>query len=172
MHLVLFFFFFLLLGLLCLLVLLVLVDPLVVVHLLVLGLLVHWHRTVIVHVDLVILLLLQHHELGLLLLIQHVDAAIVGGMAFLGDRQLVAIGHQKGRDTNDKLYRNFGMPHPEGYRKAIRVMNLSNKFRKPLICFIDTPGAGATDPQIVRSKRSALAVGPFHDQVAVIGKRD
>ncbi|MEK7191496.1 MAG: acetyl-CoA carboxylase carboxyltransferase subunit alpha [Pseudomonadota bacterium] len=69
------------------------------------------------------------------------DAAIVGGMARLEDRPVVVIGHQKGRDTREKVRRNFGMPRPEGYRKALRLMHLAERFRLPLITFIDTPGA-------------------------------
>jgi acetyl-CoA carboxylase carboxyl transferase subunit alpha len=69
------------------------------------------------------------------------DHAIVGGLARLADRPVVVLGHQKGRDTADKLYRNFGMPHPEGYRKALRLMRLAERFRKPVVTFIDTPGA-------------------------------
>ena len=69
------------------------------------------------------------------------DSAIVGGMARLEDRPVVVIGHQKGRDTREKVRRNFGMPRPEGYRKALRLMHLAERFRLPLITFIDTPGA-------------------------------
>jgi acetyl-CoA carboxylase carboxyl transferase subunit alpha len=69
------------------------------------------------------------------------DPAIVGGIARLAGRPVVVIGHQKGRDTNEKLYRNFGMPSPEGYRKALRLMRLGERFNLPVICFIDTPGA-------------------------------
>jgi len=69
------------------------------------------------------------------------DKAIVGGLARFRGRPVVVIGHQKGKDTNDNIYRNFGMPHPEGYRKALRIMNLGNKFNRPIITFIDTPGA-------------------------------
>ena len=69
------------------------------------------------------------------------DRAIIGGMAILCGRQVMVIGHQKGRDTKENLLRNFGMPHPEGYRKALRLMEMAAKFRKPLITFIDTPGA-------------------------------
>ena len=69
------------------------------------------------------------------------DAAIVGGMArFSGDTVMV-IGHQKGRDTKEKIRRNFGMPKPEGYRKALRLMKLAEKFQIPVLTFIDTPGA-------------------------------
>jgi acetyl-CoA carboxylase carboxyl transferase subunit alpha len=69
------------------------------------------------------------------------DAAIVGGLARFEGRGIVVIGHQKGRDTREKIARNFGMPHPEGYRKALRLMHLAQKFAKPVITFIDTPGA-------------------------------
>jgi len=69
------------------------------------------------------------------------DHAIVGGLARLGERGLVVIGHQKGRDTKEKVYRNFGMPKPEGYRKAQRLMRLADRFDLPLVTFIDTPGA-------------------------------
>ena len=69
------------------------------------------------------------------------DHAIVGGLARFGPWSVVVIGHQKGRDTQEKLFRNFGMPHPEGYRKALRLMQLGEKFAKPVITLIDTPGA-------------------------------
>jgi len=69
------------------------------------------------------------------------DPAIVGGTARLDGRPVVIIGHQKGRDTKEKLRRNFGMPRPEGYRKALRLMKLAEKFHLPVITFIDTPGA-------------------------------
>jgi len=69
------------------------------------------------------------------------DHAIVGGLARFEARPVVVIGHQKGRDTNEKLLRNFGMPHPEGYRKALRLMQLAEKFGKPVLTLIDTPGA-------------------------------
>ncbi len=69
------------------------------------------------------------------------DHAIVGGWAHLDDIPVMVIGHQKGRDTKEKLYRNFGMPHPEGYRKALRLMHQAEKFGKPIITFLDTPGA-------------------------------
>jgi len=69
------------------------------------------------------------------------DAAIVAGLARFEGRSVVLIGHQKGRDTREKIARNFGMPHPEGYRKAERLMELAAKFRKPVVTFIDTPGA-------------------------------
>jgi acetyl-CoA carboxylase carboxyl transferase subunit alpha len=69
------------------------------------------------------------------------DPAIVCGMARLDGMPVVVIGHQKGRTTKEKISRNFGMPNPEGYRKALRVMQFAEKFKKPLITFIDTPGA-------------------------------
>jgi acetyl-CoA carboxylase carboxyl transferase subunit alpha len=69
------------------------------------------------------------------------DPAIVAGFGFLGARAVAVIGHQKGRDTREKIRRNFGMPRPEGYRKALRVMKLAEKFGKPVLTFIDTPGA-------------------------------
>lgn len=69
------------------------------------------------------------------------DPAIVGGIARIGSRKVVIIGQQKGRTTKQKLHRNFGMMHPEGYRKALRIMNLAAKFKRPIISLIDTPGA-------------------------------
>lgn len=69
------------------------------------------------------------------------DKAIVGGFAKIDDYKVMLIGHQKGRDTKSNVYRNFGMPNPEGYRKALRLMKLAEKFNKPVITFIDTPGA-------------------------------
>ena len=69
------------------------------------------------------------------------DKAIVGGLATFEGEPVVVIGHQKGRDTRENIARNFGMPHPEGYRKALRLMQLASKFGKPIITFIDTPGA-------------------------------
>lgn len=69
------------------------------------------------------------------------DPAVVGGLARFEGQSVVVVGHQKGRDTREKLTRNFGMPHPEGYRKARRLMLLAEKFRKPVITLIDTPGA-------------------------------
>ena len=69
------------------------------------------------------------------------DAAIIGGMARFNGHSVMVIGHQKGRDTKDKIYRNFGMPKPEGYRKAMRLMKLAEKFGMPVFTFIDTPGA-------------------------------
>ena len=69
------------------------------------------------------------------------DPAIVAGMAWYHERPVFVLGHQKGRDTNQKIYRNFGMPKPEGYRKALRVFELAEKFSRPVFTFVDTPGA-------------------------------
>ncbi len=69
------------------------------------------------------------------------DKAIVGGLARFDGEPVVVLGHQKGRDTRENIARNFGMPHPEGYRKALRLMQLAAKFGKPILSFIDTPGA-------------------------------
>jgi len=69
------------------------------------------------------------------------DPAIVGGLARLDGKPVMVLGHQKGRDTKEKLLRNFGMPRPEGYRKALRLMKLAEKFQLPVLTFIDTPGA-------------------------------
>lgn len=69
------------------------------------------------------------------------DLAIIGGLGKIEDISCVIVGHQKGRETKEKLKRNFGMPHPEGYRKALRIMKLGEKYNLPIISFIDTPGA-------------------------------
>jgi acetyl-CoA carboxylase carboxyl transferase subunit alpha len=69
------------------------------------------------------------------------DPALVTGLALYKDRPVALVGHQKGRDTKQKIYRNFGMPKPEGYRKALRVMRMAEKFRRPIFTFVDTPGA-------------------------------
>ncbi|MFT3755631.1 MAG: acetyl-CoA carboxylase carboxyltransferase subunit alpha [Pseudoxanthomonas sp.] len=69
------------------------------------------------------------------------DKAIVGGLARIDGRAVMVIGHQKGRDTKSKIARNFGMPRPEGYRKALRLMKMAERFKLPLLTFIDTPGA-------------------------------
>ena len=69
------------------------------------------------------------------------DHAIVGGTARLDGEAVMVIGHQKGRDTKEKVYRNFGMPNPEGYRKALRLMKMAEQFKLPVITFVDTPGA-------------------------------
>ena len=69
------------------------------------------------------------------------DPAIVGGLARLGEQRLMLIGHQKGRSTKEKVRRNFGMPRPEGYRKALRLMRTAERFGMPIVTLIDTPGA-------------------------------
>ena len=69
------------------------------------------------------------------------DPSIIAGIGKIGDKSVILVGHEKGRTTNEKIYRNFGMPHPEGYRKALRVMKLGEKFGKPIVTLIDTPGA-------------------------------
>jgi acetyl-CoA carboxylase carboxyl transferase subunit alpha len=69
------------------------------------------------------------------------DPALVAGFALHKGRPIAVIGHQKGRDTKQKIYRNFGMPKPEGYRKALRIMRLAEKFSRPIVTFVDTPGA-------------------------------
>ena len=69
------------------------------------------------------------------------DPAIVGGLARFNGQPVMVIGHQKGRDTKEKIYRNFGMPRPEGYRKALRLMRTAEKFGLPIMTFVDTPGA-------------------------------
>ena len=69
------------------------------------------------------------------------DAAIVTGFGHFKGRPVLVVGHQKGRDTKEKIFRNFGMPRPEGYRKALRAMKLAEKYRRPILAFVDTPGA-------------------------------
>ncbi|WP_317846102.1 carboxyl transferase domain-containing protein, partial [Enterobacter bugandensis] len=69
------------------------------------------------------------------------DHAIVGGLARFNGQSVMVVGHQKGRDTKEKIRRNFGMPRPEGYRKALRLMKTAEKFGLPVMTFIDTPGA-------------------------------
>ena len=69
------------------------------------------------------------------------DKAIVGGIAYLDDMPVTVIGEQKGKSTKENMERNFGMPEPEGYRKALRLMKQAEKFHRPIICFVDTPGA-------------------------------
>ncbi|MCS7312533.1 MAG: acetyl-CoA carboxylase carboxyltransferase subunit alpha [Acidobacteria bacterium] len=85
------------------------------------------------------------------------DPAIVAGLAFLGDQPMAVVGHQKGRDMQEKLRRNFGMPHPEGYRKALRVMKLAEKFGRPVVTFIDTPGAYPGIGAEARGQAQAIA---------------
>ena len=86
------------------------------------------------------------------------DAAIVGGMAFLDARPVMVIGQQKGRDTKQKLHRNFGMPKPEGYRKALRLMELAAKFNRPIVTLLDTPGAYPGIDAEERGQAEAIAV--------------
>ena len=69
------------------------------------------------------------------------DGAIVAGMGRIDGRSIFIVGHQKGRSTKEKVERNFGMPHPEGYRKALRIMEMGARFKKPILCLVDTPGA-------------------------------
>lgn len=89
------------------------------------------------------------------------DKAIVGGLAKLGDHSVMIIGQQKGRDTKGNLYRNFGMPNPEGYRKALRLMKLAEKFRKPVITLLDTPGAFPGIEAEERGQAEAIARNLF-----------
>ena len=86
------------------------------------------------------------------------DPAIVTGFAFFQGKPVCLVGHQKGRDTRQKLYRNFGMPKPEGYRKALRVMKLAEKFGLPILTFIDTPGAYPGVDAEERGEAEAIAV--------------
>jgi len=86
------------------------------------------------------------------------DPAIITGCAFFCEKPVCVIGHQKGRDTKQKLYRNFGMPKPEGYRKALRVMKMAEKFRRPILTFIDTPGAYPGIDAEERGQAEAIAV--------------
>jgi len=85
------------------------------------------------------------------------DKAIIGGMALLDNRPVMLIGQQKGRDTKEKIERNFGMPQPEGYRKALRLMRLAEKFNLPVITFIDTPGAYPGIGAEARGQSEAIA---------------
>lgn len=89
------------------------------------------------------------------------DKAIVGGFASIDDYKVMIIGHQKGRDTKSNLYRNFGMPNPEGYRKALRLMKLAEKFGKPVITMIDTPGAYPGIEAEERGQAEAIARNLF-----------
>jgi acetyl-CoA carboxylase carboxyl transferase subunit alpha len=86
------------------------------------------------------------------------DHAIVSGLARFDGKPCVVIGHQKGRDTREKVVRNFGMPRPEGYRKALRLMQMGEKFRRPIFCFIDTPGAYPGLGAEERGQAEAIAV--------------
>jgi acetyl-CoA carboxylase carboxyl transferase subunit alpha len=89
------------------------------------------------------------------------DPAIVCGLARLEGQAVMIIGHQKGRDTKEKIYRNFGMPRPEGYRKALRVMKLAERFGMPIICLIDTPGAYPGIGAEERGQSEAIAKNLF-----------
>jgi acetyl-CoA carboxylase carboxyl transferase subunit alpha len=86
------------------------------------------------------------------------DAALICGFATLDSREVAIVGHQKGRDTNQRKLRNFGMPMPEGYRKALRVMKFAEKFNRPIITFIDTPGLirGSMPRNVDKLKRLRL----------------
>ncbi len=96
------------------------------------------------------------------------DAAIVGGWARLEGETVMIIGHQRGRDTKDNLKRNFAMPHPEGYRKALRLMKLAEKFQVPVLTFIDTPGAWPGLGAEERGQSEAIARNIFEmSQLAV-----
>ncbi|MBP3949748.1 acetyl-CoA carboxylase carboxyl transferase subunit alpha [Bacillus suaedae] len=85
------------------------------------------------------------------------DAAIVGGIAKYKGKPVTVIGHQRGKDTKENIYRNFGMPHPEGYRKALRLMKQAEKFQRPIICFIDTKGAYPGKAAEERGQSEAIA---------------
>ncbi|MDP6776436.1 MAG: acetyl-CoA carboxylase carboxyltransferase subunit alpha [Candidatus Latescibacteria bacterium] len=105
------------------------------------------------------------------------DPAIVGGLGKLEGRPLVVVGHQKGRNTGENIRRNFGMAHPEGYRKALRLMKLAAKFRRPVLCLIDTPGAHPGIGSEERSVSEAIARNlveifrlPIPIVVAIIGE--
>jgi acetyl-CoA carboxylase carboxyl transferase subunit alpha len=89
------------------------------------------------------------------------DKAIVGGFAMLNGETVMILGHQKGRDTKSNLYRNFGMPNPEGYRKALRLMKLAAKFKKPIITLLDTPGAYPGIEAEERGQAEAIARNLF-----------
>ncbi len=85
------------------------------------------------------------------------DAAIVGGFATLGDQRIVFIGHQKGAEVEENIRRNFGMPHPEGYRKAMRLMALAERLGLPVVTFVDTPGASPDAASEERGQAEAIA---------------
>ncbi|MFX3658793.1 MAG: acetyl-CoA carboxylase carboxyl transferase subunit alpha [Ectobacillus sp.] len=89
------------------------------------------------------------------------DAAIVGGIAKYNDIPVTVIGHQRGKDTKENIRRNFGMPHPEGYRKALRLMKQAEKFNRPIICFIDTKGAYPGKAAEERGQSEAIAKNLF-----------
>lgn len=85
------------------------------------------------------------------------DEAIVGGIALFDDQPITIIGHQRGKTTKENIRRNFGMPHPEGYRKALRLMKQAEKFHRPIICFIDTKGAYPGKAAEERGQSEAIA---------------
>lgn len=85
------------------------------------------------------------------------DKAMIGGFASINGKTVMIVGHQKGRNTKQRQFRNFGMPNPEGYRKALRLMKLAEKFNKPIICFIDTPGASPGLEAEERGQGEAIA---------------
>jgi len=85
------------------------------------------------------------------------DPAIIGGVGFFNEQPVTVIGHQRGKDTKENVYRNFGMPHPEGYRKALRLMKQAEKFQRPIICFIDTKGAYPGKAAEERGQSEAIA---------------
>lgn len=85
------------------------------------------------------------------------DPSIVGGVAKMGAHRLMIVGHQKGCDTKEKIYRNFGMPHPEGYRKALRLMKMADRFGMPIVTFVDTPGAYPGKEAEERGQAEAIA---------------
>lgn len=89
------------------------------------------------------------------------DSAIIGGWARLDGETVMVVGHQRGRDTKENLRRNFGMPHPEGYRKSLRLMKLAEKFHVPVLTFIDTPGAWAGLGAEERGQSEAIARNLF-----------
>src|ERR1700685_3366708 len=89
------------------------------------------------------------------------DLAIVGGLARLGDRAVMVLGHQKGRDTKERVRRNYGMPKPEGYRKALRLMKMAERFRIPIVTLIDTPGAYPGIGSEERGQSEAIARNLF-----------
>lgn len=89
------------------------------------------------------------------------DAAIVGGIAKYKGMPVTVIGHQRGKDTKENIRRNFGMPHPEGYRKALRLMKQAEKFNRPIICFIDTKGAYPGKAAEERGQSEAIARNLF-----------
>lgn len=100
------------------------------------------------------------------------DPAIVAGMALFRGRPVAVVGHQKGRDTKEKIRRNFGMPRPEGYRKALRVMQLAEKFGRPILSFVDTTGAYPGIDAEERGQAEAIAVNlremaSFHVPIVV-----